>query len=66
MAKGVHRGELSRERLISVKKRGGNVEAMREVNETGNNYTNFPVPAAAGRGNGLANGHGNEAESRSQ
>ncbi|RPD59993.1 hypothetical protein L226DRAFT_463244 [Lentinus tigrinus ALCF2SS1-7] len=35
MSKGVHRGELSRQRLIAMKQNGQNVTAMREANEAG-------------------------------
>lgn len=35
MAKGVHRGELSRQRLLDIEKQEGHGAAMREVNAAG-------------------------------
>lgn len=35
MSKGVHKGELSRERLVAMQERGQGVTAMRDANEAG-------------------------------
>ena len=35
MAKGVHKGELSRQRLLAMQQHGQNFDAMREANEAG-------------------------------
>ena len=62
MSKGVHRGELSRQRLLAMKQNGQNVTAIREANEAGGG----DLPAgmnqpATGYPNGAAglNGYGN-------
>ncbi|KAI0671428.1 Frag1/DRAM/Sfk1 family-domain-containing protein [Trametes maxima] len=54
MAKGVHKGELSRERLLAMQQRGQGVTAVQEANEAGNR----PNGTAAVPGNGYgANGY---------
>ena len=35
MAKGIHRGQLSKERMLAMQGRGGNAAAMREVGQPG-------------------------------
>ena len=62
MSKGVHKGELSRERLLAMQQRGQGVGAIREVNETG--ATGVPQPlyrhadaVAVTNGHAAANGH---------
>ena len=35
MSKGIHKGELARERLLAMQQNGQGVAAMREVNEAG-------------------------------
>ncbi|KAI9000601.1 Frag1/DRAM/Sfk1 family-domain-containing protein [Trametes punicea] len=52
MAKGVHKGELSRQRLLAMRQRGRGATAAREANEAGggpSGYGEYP--------NGGANGH---------
>ncbi|EMD31336.1 hypothetical protein CERSUDRAFT_89211 [Gelatoporia subvermispora B] len=53
MAKGVHKGELSRQRLLAMRQSGEGGEAMREVNVAGGNAPgpiNAPPAAYGGRG----------------
>lgn len=54
MAKGVHKGELDRNKLLSMQQtEGGTMEALRRANETGPNY-----PGAGNGHNGYQNGNG--------
>ncbi|KAL7279114.1 hypothetical protein ACG7TL_006952 [Trametes sanguinea] len=53
MAKGVHKGELSRRRLLAMRERGQGGEAAHEANGAGYG------PGANGYANGSANGHTN-------
>ncbi|OCH94402.1 hypothetical protein OBBRIDRAFT_722884 [Obba rivulosa] len=63
MAKGVHKGELSQQRLLAMRQSGEGGEAMREVNVAGGNTLGplNPPPAAYGGGRRNNNAYqGNE------
>jgi len=57
MAKGVHKGELSRQRLLAMRQSGESGEVMREVDAAGGNVPGpvNPPPAAYGAPNGYPN-----------
>ncbi|KAI0649435.1 Frag1/DRAM/Sfk1 family-domain-containing protein [Trametes meyenii] len=50
MAKGVHKGELSRERLLAMQQHGQGLTATREANEAGNGPNNTATAPSNGYG----------------